>query len=274
MLRTDEILSTIQMLHTESLDVRTVTLALHMDDCAAPNPDELCRKLRAKITSRAARLVETCNQIGRKYGIPIVNKRLAISPAANLLAGHDDATALAVARTLDDATAACGIDLIGGFTALVHKGITPSDLRVMQSLPQLLSQTKRVCASVNVATTRAGVNMDAIAAMGRIVLQIAAATAAIGDQDWLAETRAKLLATRGRLVAEMRKLGFVTADSQANFTWNTHPRLLAKPLYEQLKGERILVRYMNYPGWGDGLRISVGTDAEVDACLEKLKLMV
>ena len=178
MLRTDEILSTIQMLHAESLDVRTVTLALHMDDCAAPNPDELCRKLRAKITSRAARLVETCNQIGRKYGIPIVNKRLAISPAANLLAGHDDATALAVARTLDDATAACGIDLIGGFTALVHKGITPSDLRVMQSLPQVLSQTKRVCASVNVATTRAGVNMDAIAAMGHIIRDIAAATAA------------------------------------------------------------------------------------------------
>jgi histidinol-phosphate aminotransferase len=101
-------------------------------------------------------------------------------------------------------------------------------------------------------------------------LAIAAATAAIGDREWLAANRAKILATRGRLVAEMRKLGFVTVDSQANFTWNTHPRLPAKPLYERLKRERILVRYMNYEGWGDGLRISVGTDAEVDACLEKL----
>jgi histidinol-phosphate aminotransferase len=105
-------------------------------------------------------------------------------------------------------------------------------------------------------------------------LAIAGAAAAIGDQAWLAANRAKILATRGRLVAEMRKLGFVTVDSQANFTWNTNPRLPVKPLYEQLKRERILVRYMNYPGWGDGLRISVGTDAEVDQCLEKLKTMV
>ena len=105
-------------------------------------------------------------------------------------------------------------------------------------------------------------------------LAIAGATAAIGDQKWLAANRAKILATRGRLVAEMRKLGFVTVDSQANFTWNTHPRLPAKPLYEQLKRDRILVRYMNYPGWGDGLRISVGSDAEIDACLEKLKTIV
>jgi histidinol-phosphate aminotransferase len=105
-------------------------------------------------------------------------------------------------------------------------------------------------------------------------LAIAGATAAIGDQAWLAANRAKVLATRGRLVAEMRKLGFVTVDSQANFTWNTHPRLPAQPLYEQLKRHRILVRYMNYPGWDDGLRVSVGTDAEIDAFLEKLRAMV
>ena len=104
-------------------------------------------------------------------------------------------------------------------------------------------------------------------------LAIAAATAAIGDQQWLQTNRAKILATRRRLVTEMRKLGFVTVESQANFTWNTHPRLPVKPLYEQLKRHHILVRYMNYLGWGDGLRVSVGTDAEVDACLEKLRAM-
>jgi len=178
MLRTDEILSTIQMLHAESLDVRTVTLALNVDDCAAPSMDSLCRKLRDKITGRASRLVETCNKVGRKYGIPIVNKRIAISPVSHLLAGHGQAAALAVAKTLDEATAACGIDLVGGFSALVHKGITPADACVMRSLPQVLSQTKRVCASINVATTKAGVNMDAIGEMGRIILEIAAATAA------------------------------------------------------------------------------------------------
>jgi histidinol-phosphate aminotransferase len=105
-------------------------------------------------------------------------------------------------------------------------------------------------------------------------LAIAAAAAAIADREWLAANRAKVLATRGRLVQEMRKLGFMTVDSQANFTWNPHPRLPARPLYEQLKRNRILVRYMNYPGWGDGLRISVGTDAEIEACLDKLKSMV
>ncbi len=178
MLRTDEILSTIQMLHAEDLDVRTVTLALNVDDCAAPSVDLLCRKLRDKILSRASRLVETCDQTGRKYGIPVVNKRLAITPASHLLAGHGQSAAVAVAKTLDEATTACRVDLVGGFTALVHKGVTPSDAVVMRALPQVLSQTKRVCASVNVASTRAGVNMDAIAEMGRILLEIAEATKA------------------------------------------------------------------------------------------------
>lgn len=105
-------------------------------------------------------------------------------------------------------------------------------------------------------------------------LSIAAATAALGDQQWLRQTRAKILATRQRLTAGMRNLGFVTVDSHANFTWNVHPEQPAKPLYEALKRERILVRYMDYPGWGDGLRISVGTDAEIDACLDRLRAMV
>ncbi len=105
-------------------------------------------------------------------------------------------------------------------------------------------------------------------------LSIAAATAALADQAWLAANRAKILATRGRLVREMRNLGFVTVESHANFTWNLHPYRPARPLYEALKRKRILVRYMDYPGWGDGLRISVGTDAEIDACLEELKAIV
>ena len=105
-------------------------------------------------------------------------------------------------------------------------------------------------------------------------LAIAAATAALGDQAWLAANRARILATRRWLVAELRKLGFVTVDSQANFTWNVHPEQPARPLYERLKRDRILVRYMDYPGWGDGLRISVGTDAEIDACLDRLRSIV
>ncbi|MFH1923883.1 MAG: histidinol-phosphate transaminase [Planctomycetota bacterium] len=105
-------------------------------------------------------------------------------------------------------------------------------------------------------------------------LSIAAATAAIGDQAWLAENREKIVATRRRLAVGMRNLGFETVDSQANFTWNTHPEQPVKPLYERLKEEGILVRYMDYPGWGDGLRISVGADDQIDACLDRLKAIM
>jgi hypothetical protein len=177
MLRTDEILSTIQMLHAEHLDVRTVTLALSVNDCAATTMDQVCHKLRDKILQRAGRLVEVCDRVGRKYGIPITNKRLALSPISHLVAGHGKTTALAIAKTLDEAAAACRIDFVGGFTALVHKGITSADALVMDSLPEVLKETERVCASVNVASRRAGINMDAVARMGEIILKIAAATA-------------------------------------------------------------------------------------------------
>ncbi len=177
MLRTDEILSTIQMLHAEHLDVRAVTLALNLEDCAAPNVDHLCRKIKSKITSHASRLVEVCNRVGAKYGIPVTNKRLAISPAATILAGHGHSAAVQVARTLDAAAIACGVDFVGGFTALVQKGISAGDAAVMNSLPDVLSQTSRVCASVNVASRKAGINMDAVHQMGHILLKIAQATA-------------------------------------------------------------------------------------------------
>lgn len=177
MLRTDEILSTIQMLHAEHLDVRSVTLGLNLDDCAAPSLDNLCRKVRQKITSRASRLVEVCDRVGAKYGIPVINKRVAISPAAVLLAGHGQSSAVQLAKTLDAVADECRVDFVGGFTALVHKGISAGDGVVMESLPEVLSQTRRVCASVNVASRRAGINMDAIQRMGHLLLRIAAATA-------------------------------------------------------------------------------------------------
>lgn len=109
-------------------------------------------------------------------------------------------------------------------------------------------------------------NVDALAMAG--------AAAAIADGAWLADNRAKILATRGRLVAGMRALGFTTVDSQANFTWNTHPQRPVRTIYEELKRRRILVRYMNYPGWGDGLRITVGTDQQIEACLAAMAEIV
>jgi histidinol-phosphate aminotransferase len=109
-------------------------------------------------------------------------------------------------------------------------------------------------------------NVDALA--------IAGATAAIDDQAWLQENRARIMATRARLSESLRTLGFECVESQANFVWAPHPSIPVKPLYEQLKENRVLVRYMNYSGWGDGLRISVGTDEQIDACLALLKQMI
>ncbi|HPS53246.1 MAG TPA: PFL family protein [Phycisphaerae bacterium] len=177
MLRTEEILSTIRMLHSEHLDVRTVTLAINVDDCSATSCDTLCRKVYDKVMSLAGNLVETCDNIGRKYGIPVTNKRIAISPASRLLAGHGRATALELAVTLDRAAERCGVDLVGGFSAHVQKGITNSSDLLMESLPEVLSHTKRVCSAINVASRKAGINMDAVAKMGRLIPQIAQATA-------------------------------------------------------------------------------------------------
>ncbi len=123
--------------------------------------------------------------------------------------------------------------------------------------PQMIEQLRKVKDSYNV---------DA--------LSIAGATAAIDDRAWLAENRQKIIRTRGRLTRGLRELGFATVDSQANFVWNPHPELPVKPLYEKLKERQILVRYMDYSGWGDGLRISVGSDDQIDACLALLRTMI
>jgi len=178
MLRTDEILSTIQMLHAEHLDVRTVTLGLNINDCAGSSVENVCRKLREKVLRAAGNLVRVCDRVGAKYGIPVTNKRLAISPAAHLLAGHGIGAALRVAQTLDAAAEECRIDLVGGYSALVHKGISAGDAIVMESLPEVLANTRRVCASVNVASHKAGINMDAVRQMGELLIRIAEATAA------------------------------------------------------------------------------------------------
>ncbi len=177
MLRTDEILSTIEMLHAEHLDVRAVTLALNINDCSAPNVDLVCDKLRAKINKYAGQLVQTCNKVGAKYGIPVINKRVALSAVSQILAGHGRSAAVRIAQALDQAARDCGIDFVGGFSAFVQKGITVADQVLIDSLPEVLSQTKQVCASVNVATRKAGINMNAVKQMGTIVKKVAQATA-------------------------------------------------------------------------------------------------
>ncbi|MBR0225963.1 MAG: PFL family protein [Thermoguttaceae bacterium] len=173
MLQTDEILSTVRMLHAEHLDVRAVTLALNLNDCATPNVDQMCKKVYHKVVSRARNLVDVCDEVGGKYGVPIMNKRIAISPAAVLLSGHNTSAALALAQALDEAGKHCRVDFVGGFSALVQKGVADGARVLIDSLPEVLNQTSCVCASINAASRKAGINMDAVKRMGEVIRDIA-----------------------------------------------------------------------------------------------------
>ncbi|MEE4608199.1 MAG: PFL family protein [Desulfobacteraceae bacterium] len=183
MLHPQEILSTLDMLRHEHLDVRTVTLGINLFDCARQDPVRACAALRRKIRDKARHLVAVCDEVGDKYGIPVVNKRIAVSPIAVAAAPLDVEGMLRVAHTLDEAAEASQVDFIGGFSALVEKGIAAGDAALMEALPRALAETGRVCASVNVASTRAGINVDAVLRMAAIIKEAAALTA---DADGLA----------------------------------------------------------------------------------------
>ena len=177
MLTQREILSTLEMLKSEHLDVRTVTLGVNLLDCASHDLEKLKNKLHTRISHYARNLVAVCNQIGQKYGIPVVNKRIAVSPIAVVGAAMSSSQLVDVARVLDEAAAEVDVDFIGGFTALVEKGIARGDMALIEAIPHALAETKRVCASVNVASTKAGINMDAVLLMGKAIKQAAALTA-------------------------------------------------------------------------------------------------
>lgn len=177
MLSVREIISTLEMVQNEHLDVRAVTMGVSLLDCASSNLNELTDKIYTKITGLAGNLVNVCDEIGDKYGIPVVNKRLSISPIAVVAAPFSSSQMIEVAKTLDRAAKAVNVDFIGGFSALVEKGIAKGDRALIDAIPEALAGTERVCASVNVASTRAGINMDAVYLMGHKVKRAAALTA-------------------------------------------------------------------------------------------------
>lgn len=177
MLGVDEIIQTIKMIQEENLDIRTITMGVSLLDCAASDPEAVCDKVHRKVTRLAGRLVEIGNEIEREYGIPIVNKRIAVTPVALIIGEMGRDGCLALARTLDRAAAEVGVNFIGGYSTLVHKGFTRGDRELIASLPEALAATERVCASVNVATSKAGINMDAVRLMGAVIKETAARTA-------------------------------------------------------------------------------------------------
>ncbi|WP_125704091.1 PFL family protein [Lacticaseibacillus daqingensis] len=173
-METQQIKETIQMISEENLDIRTITMGISLLDCITGDMATTAQHVYAKIVAKAKDLVPVADAISNEYGIPIVNKRIAVTPVA-LLAGADPAPDFRLlAQALDDAAKAVGVDLIGGYTATVQNGCTPADLALMTSLPEALATTDRVCASVNVGSTRSGLNMDAIKLMGQVVKDVAA----------------------------------------------------------------------------------------------------
>ncbi|MEG0804677.1 MAG: DUF711 family protein, partial [Pygmaiobacter sp.] len=177
MLNTTEILETIHMISDESLDVRTVTMGISLLDCVDEDPHRCCEKIYKKITLKAKDLVAEAENISATYGIPIVNKRISVTPIAMILAGCKDPNPVDFAKTLDAAAKKVGVNFVGGFSALVQKGFSAGDLLLIESIPEALSQTDIVCSSINIGSTKAGINMDAVALMGKIVRRAAEITA-------------------------------------------------------------------------------------------------
>jgi uncharacterized protein (UPF0210 family) len=172
----NEVIQTMQMVAHERLDIRTVTMGISLLDAPGRSRRELEKHVYDKVCTRAGRLRETVRTVEERYGIPIVNVRISITPMSLVCEGLDESDYVPIAKALDRAAADLGVDYIAGYSALVHKGATPGDIRLIQSLPQVLSETDRICASVNVATTRAGINMDAVRLMGVTVKSVAEAS--------------------------------------------------------------------------------------------------
>ncbi len=183
MLSEREILSTYEMVKNEHLDVRTVTLGISLFDCVSDDPEKFRENIYNKIIRLARHLVRICDETGNKYGIPVVNKRIAVSPIGLVAAPFDAKEMIKIAKTLDQAAKDVNIDFIGGFSALVEKGSAAGDRALISSLPEALSATERVCASINLASSKAGINMDAVRLMGETIKDAAEISS---DRDGLA----------------------------------------------------------------------------------------
>ena len=180
MLSQIEILETLKMFREEHLDIRTITMGISLRDCADSNIEDACRKVYDKITRCAEHLVKTGEEIETEYGVPIINKRISVTPISHLCDAAKNGDPVKLAIALDKAAAATGVNFIGGYSALVHKGYTAGERRLIESIPEALARTEKVCSSVNIGSTRSGINMDAVRQMGAIIKDAAEKTADTG----------------------------------------------------------------------------------------------
>ena len=177
MINTQDIFETIHMIDNENLDVRTITMGISLLDCIDSDIGKACDKIYDKICRYAGKLVRTGEEISKDYGIPIIHKRVSVTPISMIAAACTGQDPVRFALTLDRAAKTIGVNFVGGYSALVHKGFSPGDHAVIDSIPEALSRTEYVCSSVNVGTTKAGINMDAVSKMGHVVLETAKETA-------------------------------------------------------------------------------------------------
>lgn len=181
MINFNEVNETIQMLDNQHLDVRTVTMGISLFDCADSSMEKACQRIYDKICTKAEHLVQKCEAIENTYGIPIVNKRISVTPIAHIASASRCNDLVPFAQILEKAAQTVGVNFLGGFSALVHKGITPGDAALLRSIPEALSVTEHICSSVNIGSTKAGINMDAVKEMGKIIRQTAENTADRGS---------------------------------------------------------------------------------------------
>jgi uncharacterized protein (UPF0210 family) len=173
MIHPDEILNTVDMIQKENLDVRAVTMGISLLDCHRSTVERTCEAIQEKIKRCAEKLVATCEAVSAEYSVPVVNKRIAVTPIAHIGAGFDAPAFVAIARALDESAAEVGVDFLGGFSADVSGGMSAGDLELIAAIPEALTGTNKVCASINVGTTRSGINMDAVVLLGRTVKDLA-----------------------------------------------------------------------------------------------------
>ena len=174
MLNTKDIMETINMIQEENLDIRTITMGISLLDCIYPEPDAACRKIYDKIMKKAGKLVQVGEEIEKEYGVPIINKRISVTPIAIISAASGQP--IKYAHVLEKAAMDCGVNFIGGYSALVQKGFAPGDEELIRSIPRALAETDHVCSSVNIGSTKAGINLDACKLMGQVVRDTAEAT--------------------------------------------------------------------------------------------------
>ena len=232
MLNSNEILQTLRMIDQNKLDVRTITMGISLLDCACGAPEGLYDRVYDRITRQARDLVKTGEAIEREFGIPIVNKRISITPAA-LILGHADPVKLA--HALDRAAKEVGVNFLGGYSALVHKAMTTADEALIRAIPEALATTDVVCSSVNVGTTKAGINMDAVKLMGQVIKEAAERTR---DQDGFACAKLVVFANAVEDNPFMAARSTAWARATPPSTWASPAPAWSRPRWRSARARR------------------------------------